>query len=365
MSLAQSETAGALRADGGLTVGDRPQPRLSPIPNWNVRHGIAGVRRLAQLAGEQGMALETCLDGTGIAPAMLDGDEVDILVEQEIRLIRKLLLALPQARGMGLDLGLRHQLTDFGIWGYALISSRTLREAFQVCLRYIDLCCVFGKLACEESGGEVRVRFDYDQVPADIRPFVVERDAGAIAAVQRQICGVALPLRHVDLAYPRPAHAARLAAHFGLQPRYDAPGSMLVVASQVFDQPLPQANDATLRMCDAECRKLLARRQAYSGVAARVRDIILRCPAEALDMEAVAARLCMTGRTLRRHLSEQGTTFRALRDEVLQMLAEELLRTTPMKLDEVAERLGYSDSAAFSHAFKRWKGVAPRALGRS
>jgi AraC-like DNA-binding protein len=32
-----------------------------------------------------------------------------------------------------------------------------------------------------------------------------------------------------------------------------------------------------------------------------------------------------------------------------------------MKLAEVAERLGYSDAAAFSHAFKRWKGVTPGA----
>lgn len=114
-------------------------------------------------------------------------------------------------------------------------------------------------------------------------------------------------------------------------------------------------------MCEAECQKLLERRRARSGISSRVRDIILRQPGQAADMEAVAAELCMTSRTLRRHLADEGTSFRALRDEVLMTLAEELIGTARMKLSDVAERLGYSDAAAFSHAFKRWKGVTPGA----
>ena len=40
-------------------------------------------------------------------------------------------------------------------------------------------------------------------------------------------------------------------------------------------------------------------------------------------------------------------------------LASSLLATTPLRVTEVAERVGYTSEAALSRAFKRWAGVAP------
>lgn len=76
-------------------------------------------------------------------------------------------------------------------------------------------------------------------------------------------------------------------------------------------------------------------------------------------MESLAAQLHMTSRTLRRRLDAEGTSFRQLQDEVLGTLAEELLRSTALRLEEIAERLGYGEVSNFIHAFKRWKGVSP------
>ena len=56
--------------------------------------------------------------------------------------------------------------------------------------------------------------------------------------------------------------------------------------------------------------------------------------------------------------------FRQLLDEVRQALAEELLATGGLTLEEIAERLGYGEVSNFIHAFKRWKGVAPRRFQR-
>ena len=46
-------------------------------------------------------------------------------------------------------------------------------------------------------------------------------------------------------------------------------------------------------------------------------------------------------------------------------LAEELLATGGLSLEEIAERLGYGEVSNFIHAFKRWKGVAPRQFQRT
>jgi AraC-like DNA-binding protein len=332
------------------------------MPDWSIRRGIASVRRLARVAVENGASLDACLEGTGIAASALDKDEAEISADQELRLIRNVVRWQPQTETLSIEAGLRLKLTDTGIWGYALISSRTLREAVLLSMRYRDLSDIFGDIRFEESGGEGRIFFDYQRIPSDIRLFVIERDMATLAAVQRQVCGLAVPVQRVCFAFPKPRHAARIKAHFGVVPEYDADATMIVVDAQALDHPLPQANEATRRMCELECARLLARRTARTGVSAKVRDLILRRPDEAPDMERVAAELCITARTLRRHLVREGTTFRALREEVLLMLAEELLGTARMKLDEVARRLGYSDSASFSHAFKRWKGATPGSL---
>jgi AraC-like DNA-binding protein len=70
----------------------------------------------------------------------------------------------------------------------------------------------------------------------------------------------------------------------------------------------------------------------------------------------------MTARTLHRKLADEQTSFRSLLDEVRGSLAEELLASPGLSVKEIAERLGYAEPSSFIHAFKRWKGVPPRAF---
>jgi AraC-like DNA-binding protein len=73
----------------------------------------------------------------------------------------------------------------------------------------------------------------------------------------------------------------------------------------------------------------------------------------------VASKLDTTSRTLQRRLNAHGTTFNRLVEDVLFRRAKELLQTaTP--ITDIALRLGYSDLAHFTRAFRRWAGMAPR-----
>ncbi|HWY25659.1 MAG TPA: helix-turn-helix transcriptional regulator, partial [Nevskia sp.] len=127
----------------------------------------------------------------------------------------------------------------------------------------------------------------------------------------------------------------------------------------LLDAPLPQANEPSRRMAEEQCRLLLTARKARSGLAERVRDRILRQPGQMPQMNAVAGELLLTPRTLRRRLLEEGTSYKALTDEVRETLAEELLSAAKLSVEQIAERLGYSEAASFIHAFKRWKGRPP------
>jgi AraC-like DNA-binding protein len=70
----------------------------------------------------------------------------------------------------------------------------------------------------------------------------------------------------------------------------------------------------------------------------------------------------MSRSTLRRRLREQGTTLRALLQEVRQDHALRYLRQQDVSIDEIAYLVGYDDSTAFHKAFRKWTGATPAEL---
>ncbi|HSN81469.1 MAG TPA: helix-turn-helix domain-containing protein, partial [Polyangiales bacterium] len=71
------------------------------------------------------------------------------------------------------------------------------------------------------------------------------------------------------------------------------------------------------------------------------------------SIEAVAASLHMTPRTLQRRLQEDGTSFRALMDATRRsiLLAAVERRQTPV---EIMRYAGYTNVRSFRRALKRW-----------
>lgn len=338
------------------------------MSNPSIRRGIASTRLLCGLADDHGLDRDDCLRGAAIPTALLDDPNAEIEAAQEFRVIANL-LGLLAARGvsdieLALAAGARYHLTTMGIWGFAMAASATLGSAVHIGLRYLDLTYSVNRIWLDQGADAASLVIDDETSPAALAQFVVLRDMAAIMTLNRELLAAPVLPREVRLRFARPADAEvdRLAATFGCTPQFEAPRSELAFDLAVFARPLPQANELMRRACEDQCRALLARRRGRTGYAGRVRDRLLKNPGQMPDMDAIAAELNVTARHLRRLLSAEGTSYRALADEVRQALAEELLSTARMKMDEVAERLGYAERASFVHAFKRWKGVSPSAF---
>ena len=90
------------------------------------------------------------------------------------------------------------------------------------------------------------------------------------------------------------------------------------------------------------------------------RDIISRWLGRThIDCATVAAELKLSERSLRRRLTEEGTSFRELLQDARKERAQTILSKPGISLAVAAEQLGYSDAAAFSRAFKEWTGFSP------
>lgn len=76
-------------------------------------------------------------------------------------------------------------------------------------------------------------------------------------------------------------------------------------------------------------------------------------------IHAVARLLGCSRQTLYRRLKAEGVTFAELLDGLRRRLALRFVREQGLSVKDSAYRLGFSDPAAFSRAYKRWTGTSP------
>ncbi len=76
-------------------------------------------------------------------------------------------------------------------------------------------------------------------------------------------------------------------------------------------------------------------------------------------IDRVGRQLGMSRQTLYRRLKSEGTTFEEILDAKRRQLAIRYLVVEGLSVKAAAYRLGFSDPAAFSRAFKRWTGSSP------
>jgi AraC-like DNA-binding protein len=318
-------------------------PHSLKLPPWDFRRGLATVRVLTQVACERGADLDLLLQDTGIGRAMLDDPQAEIEAQQELQLIRNVLRALGNPLELGLDVGRRFSLKAYGMWSYALTRN-----------------------VVHQEGDKVYVTYHDEHLPPDIRRFVVDRDRATVASLQREILGRPMRYAAIDMKHPEPdmALAERYTDIFGIRPQFGAAQHRSVVPAHLMAEPMPPALAATVQQCEALCRTLVEAKSSRTGVAATVRDRLIRTPGRIPDMEAIAAEMRMTSRTLRRHLTAEGANFRELLEEVRSTLAVELMVRARLTHAEIAERLGYADVTTFIEAFRRWKGMPPSEFRR-
>jgi AraC-like DNA-binding protein len=81
-------------------------------------------------------------------------------------------------------------------------------------------------------------------------------------------------------------------------------------------------------------------------------------------MSETACALNIPERTLRHQLQQLQTSYKEIRERLIKQKAIKFIENSTYSIEQVAEMLGYSEPAAFNHAFKRWFGRSPRQYHR-
>jgi AraC-like DNA-binding protein len=329
--------------------------------HWDFPRGVASVALLLRFGAEHGLPRDALVEGSELTAEQLADPAAEINARQELAVVRNLAALLPDA---GVAVGRRYHATTFGVLGHAFLSAATVQDAIDVALRYLDLSFTFTAPTAELDGDLLVLSLDPGTLPADVVPFLVERDLAAIHTVIGELVTGAVPVVSVDFAHPAPADVRAHEEVFGVRPRVSAGRRRSVVDASLLARALPLASPEATALCERQCQDIADRRRRKPGVADDVRRLLEGSARFEETMPVVARALGLSTRTLRRRLSESGTSYQALLDEVRSERATVLL-AGGVPVEQAAVELGFAEAASFIHAFRRWYGTTPASFARS
>ncbi|MEJ2516097.1 MAG: AraC family transcriptional regulator [Gammaproteobacteria bacterium] len=315
------------------------------------------MRVLAEVLRDVGQDPRPLLARCGL-PADLRQLGAGVSPSQHMTFIRASLAATGRP-DLGLVVGQRHRLPMFGFWGLALATSPNLGSAARIGIQYADLTHTLLRWSFRRGGRLASLAMRPARPLDDLETYLVEADATAVATLLRDLLGRSTVLSEARFAYPAPGWRDAYGEAFACPVVFGAPRHELMVATSMLEAPLPGSDPLTAATAEAECRRLLHRLGPGGGLTTRLRRLLLASGGGLPSQARAADALCVSERTLRRRLGEEGTSFRKVADGVRFELVSGYLRDTSLPLEEIAARTGFSDAANLSHAFRRWTGQTP------
>lgn len=311
-----------------------------------LRHAVTRGVPAALVAGWLGVAVRE-LDRPGRLPAAR-------VVDAWARLRAELAdaaVAARAARGW--------TLADFGLFGFYVASAPTLGDALTAAARGSRLITERGGWRIVEGGDATRCVWTWDGPRMLDHALSNEVMVSAFARGIREMTG-ASP-RSVHFMHRAPPMRADHEALLECQVRFGQPETAVVVSrARLCDAPRG-ANARLHRFLDGHVTGELDALgpAAVHDRAAQVLARRLRDEAPLPDLAEVARNVGMSERTLRRRLSDEGISFRALRRTAQLERAADLLACTDASLGEIAVACGFAGASAFGRAWRRSRNEPP------
>lgn len=181
----------------------------------------------------------------------------------------------------------------------------------------------------------------------------------AIAA--RRATGVDLEPTLVTFEHRAPSRTEEHARLFGCDVVFDADATAIHFSSEALALPTVGGGDRELvELLERYAETLLAKLPRRGVWTSRVRAAMAPLLAGGdVTIDRIAKPLGTSARSMQRHLSEEGTTFQRVLDDLRKEAATQYLEDGTRSIADVALLLGFSDQTAFHRAFVRWTGRTP------
>jgi AraC-like DNA-binding protein len=262
----------------------------------------------------------------------------------------------------GLWFGNQFQPRDLGMWGYAAVSSPTLGSALEGLVRLFRFHQESSMMGLRADTNGL-VRLNYQIVAPDIveRRQDAELSLGMFLNVIREACGAQWSPEEVHFEHPKPLSAKEHEKAFGAPVYFSQSSNALLFRPEILNSPMP-ARDLRLLAVMQTCLENMGSREVHEdllldGVRSAIR---IRLPEGYPSLKQIADELRAPLAVIHENLRDSGQSYKDMVEEVRRELALSYIKQRHLPFSEIALLLGYSELSAFSRAFHRWTGAAPR-----
>ncbi|MEJ1158284.1 AraC family transcriptional regulator [Prosthecomicrobium sp. N25] len=269
---------------------------------------------------------------------------------------------------LGLQIGALTDPAKLGASGYALLQGRTLVECLRQHARHITAI---------HSDVDLTIRIDGDTAvwthtmrraaPGEGLDLLYEGAAAFMCKTIRALAGA--DWRPTLLRFPHPCRgkAAAYEDFFQAPVRFGTgTGADILFPAMLLGRQVAPIAPSAPGGGPAFDHVLEAVETAGERIVAAVRTMIDgRLGDDSLSLSQISQTLGIPLRSVQRRLADHSHTFESLLDQHRRQRAEALVSAGNASLTAIAMNLGYSDSAHFVRAFRRWTGRTPSAYLRS
>lgn len=318
-------------------------------------------RLILQMMAERGVGQEQALEGLGIPAALIATDGASLSINQHEGLLRRGIALSGHQGGLGYEIGLRIGLTTHALLAYALLSQVTLGDAIRFGIEFSqDFVPIYrGALRLEDDFAVLDISMDEPVEPA-LHRYAFDMALVSVWSGMQVLVGAHWPEVELWFDYPEPDYFAEYeqrlpACRFNMGANQVCfPAAQLARRIHTGDPVMAQLMTERL-----ERERQARRRQGNTDIRVLVRELLVPDADGYPVLDAVASRLFMSTRTLKRKLQQAQTSFQAELDAVRLDDARRLLGMSELGVEEIAGRMGFAEPASFTHAFRRWTGMTP------
>jgi len=259
-----------------------------------------------------------------------------------------------------LSLGQSYQLSDLGVFGYALASCRNLADAIELADKYNGLTGNLLEKSAHIEGQRFVSRFHnvIGLSPTTLNFFVL-LSLTASLHVARQIFGPFLRYDRVYLSFNDEAHRDQYEEVFGCPVQFDCDFDAWGIDLNLLTLPKQKESPASMATYLPYCNELMNAMKQEASLVNEIQQILISCSGDYPDIEMLASAFNVSSRTLRRQLAALGTSYQKILNKVRCQLAIEYLTKTDLSIEDISNLLGFSDVTNFRHAFKKWLNRTP------
>jgi AraC-like DNA-binding protein len=196
-------------------------------------------------------------------------------------------------------------------------------------------------------------------------PWLSEALLGCLAGQVRRLLNDSRLITGITLAHARTVAESGFRHVLGVTPRNAQHSYSLELSHELLDAPLPRASREIHDYLQSQLAHRISLLTQTGDLVARLRFLLSGQAELSADCLVEASRgLGLSPRTLQRKLNELGTSFSDELEKSRRERAYRWVLETELPLRTIAKRIGFSDPACFSRAFRRWYQMSPASFRR-